>query len=123
MWRSGLMAALTGVQLEQQLDGEVVEVAAVLDDLDERRQPTLARRQRGDGDGRVELPDHCQTDQGAGHSVERQRGVSLKERLSRESALSLHLTLVCFVRFIQHGSLQKELLVWEISSSAGTFHD
>ena len=47
------------MQLEQQLDGEVVEVAAVLDHLDERRQPALARRQRGDGDGRVELPQHC----------------------------------------------------------------
>ena len=33
---------LTGVQLEKQLDSEVVEVAAVLDDLDEWGQATLA---------------------------------------------------------------------------------
>lgn len=33
---------LTGVQLEEELDREVVEVAAVLNDLDERRKPTLA---------------------------------------------------------------------------------
>lgn len=32
----------TGVQLEQQLDGKVVEVTAVLDDLDQRSQATLA---------------------------------------------------------------------------------
>lgn len=37
-----LHAALTGVQLEEQLDREVVEVATVLDDLDEGSQPTLA---------------------------------------------------------------------------------
>lgn len=49
---------LTGVQLEQELDSEVVEMAAVLNDLDERRQPTLAWRQRGDGDGAVELANH-----------------------------------------------------------------
>lgn len=48
------------MQLEEQLDGEVVEVAAVLDDLDEGRQPTLARGERGHGDGGVELPDHCE---------------------------------------------------------------
>lgn len=35
-------AVLTGVQLEEQLDGEVVEVTAVLDDLYERSQATLA---------------------------------------------------------------------------------
>lgn len=45
-----LHAALTGVQLKEQLDGEVVEVATVLDDLDEGRQPTLTRGQRGHGD-------------------------------------------------------------------------
>ena len=54
----GAAAALTGVQLEEQLDGEVVEVTAVLHHLDEWRQAALARRQRGDGDGRVELPQH-----------------------------------------------------------------
>lgn len=32
-----LHAALTGVQLEEELDGKVVEVATVLDDLDEGR--------------------------------------------------------------------------------------
>lgn len=32
----------TSVQLEEQLDGEVVEVTAVLDDLDEGGQATLA---------------------------------------------------------------------------------
>ena len=65
---------LTGVQLEQQLDGEVVEVAAVLNHLDERRQAALARRQRGDGDGRVELPQHW----GAAGTHETQRRLILQ---------------------------------------------
>lgn len=54
----GLITALTGMQLEKQLDGEVVEMTAVLNNLDERSQPTLPRRESGDGDGGVELPDH-----------------------------------------------------------------
>lgn len=33
---------LTGVQLKEELDGEVVEMTAVLNDLDEWRKPTLA---------------------------------------------------------------------------------
>lgn len=33
---------LTGMQLEEELDSEVVELTAVLDDLDEWREPTLA---------------------------------------------------------------------------------
>lgn len=33
---------LTGMQLEEELDSEVVELTAVLSDLDERREPTLA---------------------------------------------------------------------------------
>lgn len=52
------MAALTGVQLEKQLDGEVVEVTAVLNDLDEGRQPTLSRCEGGHSDGGVELSNH-----------------------------------------------------------------
>lgn len=50
--------SLTGVQLEEELDGEVVEMTAVLDDLDERRKPALARGEGGDGDGAVELANH-----------------------------------------------------------------
>lgn len=45
------------MQLEEELDSEVVEVTAVLNDLDERSKPALARRERGDGDGAVELAD------------------------------------------------------------------
>lgn len=37
-------ASLTGVQLKQQLDGVVIQVAAVQDDLDEGGQATLASR-------------------------------------------------------------------------------
>lgn len=33
---------LTGMQLEEELDSEVIELTAVLNDLDERRKPTLA---------------------------------------------------------------------------------
>lgn len=40
--RSWVVVVLTGMQLEKQLDFEVVELAAVLDDLDERSQATLA---------------------------------------------------------------------------------
>lgn len=40
----GVCAGLTGVQLEEQLDGVVVQVAAVQDDLDQGSQATLARR-------------------------------------------------------------------------------
>lgn len=54
---------LTSVQLEQQFDGEVVEVTTVLDNLDEWCQPTLARCESGDGDGCVELSDHWERDQ------------------------------------------------------------
>ena len=36
------MINLTGVQLEEELDSEVVEMTAVLNDLDERGKPTLA---------------------------------------------------------------------------------
>lgn len=54
----GLMTVLTGMQLEKQLDGEVVEMTAVLNNLDERSQPTLPRRESGDGDGGVELSNH-----------------------------------------------------------------
>lgn len=50
---------LTGVQLEHELDRIVVEVAAVLDDLDERGQAALARGHLGYGDGCVELPENC----------------------------------------------------------------
>lgn len=46
------------MQLEKQLDGEVIEVTTVLDDLDEWSQATLARREGGDGDRCVQLPDH-----------------------------------------------------------------
>lgn len=46
------------MQLEEELDSEVIEVASVLNDLDERRQPTLAWCERGDGDGAVELANH-----------------------------------------------------------------
>lgn len=49
------------MQFEKQLDGEVVEVTAVLDDLDEGGQATLAWRRRRDSNGRVELPDHCRS--------------------------------------------------------------
>lgn len=52
------MAALTGMQLEKQLDGEVVEVTAVLNDLDEGRKPTLSRCEGGHSDGGVELSNH-----------------------------------------------------------------
>lgn len=58
-----LITVLTGMELEQQLDGEVVEVTTVLDHLDERRQPTLARCERGDGDGCVELSDNWERGQ------------------------------------------------------------
>lgn len=51
-------SVLTGMQLEQQLDGEVVEVTTVLDNLDERSQATLAGCESGDGNGRVELSNH-----------------------------------------------------------------
>ena len=37
-----IILVLTGVQLEKQLDGEVVEVTAILNDLDEGSQPTLS---------------------------------------------------------------------------------
>lgn len=47
------------MQLEHELDRVVVEVAAVLDDLDEGCQATLARRHLGHSDGRVELPENC----------------------------------------------------------------
>lgn len=50
---------LTGVQLEHELDRVVVEVAAVLDDLDEGGQAALTRGHLGHGDGRVELPENC----------------------------------------------------------------
>lgn len=46
------------MQLEKQLDGEVVEMTAVLNNLDEWSQPTLPRRESGDGDGGVELSNH-----------------------------------------------------------------
>lgn len=46
------------MQLKEELDSEVVELTAVLNDLDEWRQPTLARCERGDGDGAVELAKH-----------------------------------------------------------------
>lgn len=59
----GFITVLTGMQLEQQLDGEVVEVTTVLDNLDEWRQPTLARCEGGDGDGCVELTDHWERNQ------------------------------------------------------------
>lgn len=47
------------MQLEHELDRVVVEVAAVLDDLDEGGQAALARGHLGYGDGRVELPENC----------------------------------------------------------------
>lgn len=37
------LGTLTGVELEEQLDGVVVEVAAVQDHLDERGQAALSR--------------------------------------------------------------------------------
>lgn len=46
------------MQLEKQLDGEVVEMTAVLNNLDEWSQPTLPRCESGDGDGGVELSNH-----------------------------------------------------------------
>lgn len=50
---------LTGMQLEHELDRVVVEVAAVLDDLDEGGQAALTRGHLGHGDGCVELPENC----------------------------------------------------------------
>lgn len=50
---------LTGVQLEHELDRVVIEVAAVLDDLDEGGQAALARGHLGHSDGCVELPENC----------------------------------------------------------------
>ena len=47
------------MQLEHELDRVVVEMAAVLDDLDEGRQAALARGHLGHSNGRVELPEHC----------------------------------------------------------------
>lgn len=47
------------MQLEHELDRVVVEVAAVLDDLDEGGQAALTRGHLGHGDGRVELPENC----------------------------------------------------------------
>ena len=47
------------MQLEHELDRVVVEVAAVLDDLDEGGQAALARGHLGHGNGRVELPENC----------------------------------------------------------------
>lgn len=49
---------LTGVQLEHQLDRVVVEVAAVLDDLDEGGQAALHCRHLRHGHGGVELPEN-----------------------------------------------------------------
>lgn len=49
---------LTGVQLEHELHGIVVQVAAVLDDLDEGGQAALARRHLRHRNGCVELPEN-----------------------------------------------------------------
>ena len=49
---------LTGVQLEHELHGVVVEVTAVLDDLDEGRQAALPGGHLGHRDGCVELPEN-----------------------------------------------------------------
>lgn len=54
---------LTCMQLEEELDSEVIELTAVLNDLDERREPTLAWCERGDGNGAVELSNHWDRDQ------------------------------------------------------------
>lgn len=50
--------ALTGVELEHELHRVVVQVAAVLDDLDQGGQAALARGHLGHGDGGVELPEN-----------------------------------------------------------------
>lgn len=47
------------MQLEHELDCVMVEVAAVLDDLDEGSQAALARGHLGHSDGCVELPENC----------------------------------------------------------------
>lgn len=62
LWGSGRAPGaqgLTGVQLEHELDRVVVEMAAVLDDLDEGGQAALARGHLGHSDGCVELPENC----------------------------------------------------------------
>jgi len=60
----GPSPGLTGVQLEHQLDGVVVEVAAVLDDLDEGGQAALHRRHLRDRHRGVELPENCRVERG-----------------------------------------------------------
>lgn len=52
------------MQLEHELYGVVVEVAAILDDLDEGGQAALARGHLGHGDGGVELPENCERQAG-----------------------------------------------------------
>lgn len=55
---------LTGVQLEHELDGVVVEVAAVLDHLDEGGQAALHRRHLRERHGGVELPENWRGEHG-----------------------------------------------------------
>lgn len=62
------------MQFEEQFDDEVVEVAAVLDDLDERGQAALPRRGGGDSDGGVQLPDHCRKETASGPIITEQQG-------------------------------------------------
>lgn len=57
----GQQGSLTGVQLEEQLDGVVVQVAAVQDHLDERRQAALTRRRYRHRAGHVQGAEHWNT--------------------------------------------------------------
>lgn len=57
----GQQGSLTGVKLEEQLDGVVVQVAAVQDHLDERRQAALTRRRHRHRAGHVQGAEHWNT--------------------------------------------------------------
>lgn len=73
---------LTGVQLEHELDHVVVEVAAVLDDLDEGGQAALTRGHLGHGDGCVELPENCRKE----GKEEPERGARRQQSLLQSQA-------------------------------------
>lgn len=57
----GQQGSLTGVKLEEQFDGVVVQVAAVQDHLDERRQAALTRRRHRHRAGHVQGAEHWNT--------------------------------------------------------------
>lgn len=50
---------LTGVELEEQLDSVVIEVAAVQDDLDQRCEAALPSCGHGHRAGHVQGVEHC----------------------------------------------------------------